>query len=597
MLPAPLRIAVPFALIALLAPAARAQLDVEWVTFANDPTRLGPAATDVSNGTHEVDLASGDLDNDGFVDLVVARKQPFTTTGKRANLLLMNEAGVLVDRTAAFAAASDVPGDQGFLTPTNDRDVVLADLDQDGWLDAVTATDMSDADPKWLGHPRAYHNLGGAHGWLGLRHEGARIPQLVAFSTGLPQNPRFTTVAAGDLDGDACPELFFTDHDAGLEPASADLNDRLLVNDGGGYFVDESSARVAAAALWSSFAVDCAIVDLNGDGLADVVKDTVMLAPQYVAALYNQPANPGLFLDPDQFVIFHMFAPDHLDVADMNGDGRPDIVVADDFADRYRYNLGNDANGHVTWSASKTFQFLSGSDDGFAGNVEIADLDRDGWRDVLVCDVHDELAGFGRRLHVYHNPGGAIGSQITLREERELATGNQGAGWIGVEGMLAADQTGTFDVEAIDVDDDCAPDLVVSRSAGTFVWRNQSGASGWSGAGGGVAGTNGVPLLEGTGCLAPGSHATLSLTAGFPSANAWLVVGGSTLNQPLFGGIVVPFPDAVLVLPLDANGALSFGFDVPPAAPGTQFWVQYWMQDPGAPHGWSASDALQGTIP
>ena len=36
-----------------------------------------------------------------------------------------------------YAAASDVPGDSGFLTPTNDRDVVIVDVDQDGLIDVV----------------------------------------------------------------------------------------------------------------------------------------------------------------------------------------------------------------------------------------------------------------------------------------------------------------------------------------------------------------------------------------------------------------------------------------------------------------------------
>ena len=53
---------------------------------------------------------------------------------------------MLVDRTAAYATASDIAGDQGFMTPTNDRDVELVDVDGDGWLDVVTATTLTDND-------------------------------------------------------------------------------------------------------------------------------------------------------------------------------------------------------------------------------------------------------------------------------------------------------------------------------------------------------------------------------------------------------------------------------------------------------------------
>src|SRR5262245_10089353 len=107
-----------------------------WAGFEAAPGLL--AAGGVSSSSIEVDFAVGDLDADGDDDLVVARKEPFTKPGARTGLLFINSNGVLVDRTALWAAASDVAGDSGFLTPTTSRDVELADLDQDGWLDVVT---------------------------------------------------------------------------------------------------------------------------------------------------------------------------------------------------------------------------------------------------------------------------------------------------------------------------------------------------------------------------------------------------------------------------------------------------------------------------
>ena len=155
----------------------------------------------VSSEDLEVDFAWGDLDQDGRVDLVVVRKEPFSALGKRTNLLLRNEGGVLTDRTAELAASSDVPGDRGFLTPTADRDVTLADVDLDGWLDVITAVDVSLGDPKHLGHPRVYRNRGAGTeaAWLGLLHEDARIPQLLVHDGGLPVNPLLLSVAAGDV--------------------------------------------------------------------------------------------------------------------------------------------------------------------------------------------------------------------------------------------------------------------------------------------------------------------------------------------------------------------------------------------------------------
>ena len=164
----------------------------QWVEFQEDPSRLDAPASLVANDNEEKDYAWGDVDQDGDTDLIIVRKQPFTSTGKRENVLLMNENGVLTDRTASLASASDVGGDNGFLTPTNDRDVVITDVDQDGWMDVVTATTLSPNQPKHISHPRIYMNLGndGMGNWQGLRHEDARFPQLL-LAGGSASWPRF----------------------------------------------------------------------------------------------------------------------------------------------------------------------------------------------------------------------------------------------------------------------------------------------------------------------------------------------------------------------------------------------------------------------
>ena len=119
----------------------------QWVSFVDETVAHSDAPSlRFEDDENEKDYAWADFDQDGDIDLVVVRKQPFSTNGKRTNVLLMNEGisdghavnGVLVDYTDMFATASTVPGDQGFNTPTNDRDIFVADFNNDGFADILT---------------------------------------------------------------------------------------------------------------------------------------------------------------------------------------------------------------------------------------------------------------------------------------------------------------------------------------------------------------------------------------------------------------------------------------------------------------------------
>lgn len=143
-----------------------------------------------------------------------------------------------------------------------------------------------------------------------------------------------------------------------------------------------------------------------------------------------------------------------------------------------------------------------------------------------------------------------------------------------------------------------ADGTLVVAGVGTDM-RAYRSPSAWSRTGGGISGPRGVPGLGGRGTLTAGNDLHLDLTSGPPGALAALVLGGARLDLPLFGGLLVPRPDAVIAgLPLDASGALSLGFRFPGGvAPGTQFWFQTWTPDLGAPFGLVASDGLRGVAP
>ena len=427
----------------VLCAAATAQ---NWIDFADETdARLQADPALGTSDDQEKDYIVGDLDRDGDDDLICVRKEPFTSSGRGINVLFMNEGGVLVDRTAAYASDSDISGDQGFLTPTNDRDVELVDVDGDGWLDVVTATTLTDNDAKHLSHPRIYMNLGESDGlWLGLRHEDARIPMMHPTA-----GPRFCSVASGDIDGDGDMDLYFGDYDSGTTQIF-DYNNRLLINDGSGFFTDESNERLTPEMLESAFGAASEIRDMNGDGVLDIVKQTSLNPPQHIAVTWNDPDNEGVF---NGYQIVDQLAPYFVSVGDLNGDGMLDMVVVDDGVDTYYLNQGNDGNGHAQFG-QRSFDSVTS---GFGGDAYISDLDNDGNLDVIITDVDVDIAGCSRSTHIMRNRGES--PEVTFSREA-----------VGIpENMLQ----GVHDVALIDLNGDGWLDMVMGRCSTTEVWMNQ----------------------------------------------------------------------------------------------------------------------------
>lgn len=553
----------------LLPDLASAQINNQWVSYTKTPAKLAVAPTALSDNNTQILFRMADLDQDGWVDVVGARKSQASQVAPRKNVLLMNINGVLTDKTAQYAQASDVPGDLGFNTEANDRELAIGDVDGDGWLDVVTCVSLSDGKAKNLSHPRVYMNLGDdINGdWLGLRNEDARIPQLKTVG-GMNVAPRFCGMGLADVTDDGAIDVYFVDYDTTetgiFENASWDLNDRLLVNDGNGFFTDESAARFTTTQLNSSFGADLVIVDLNNDGYNDVVKDSTLTSPLVVRALYNNPATPGNFkLTGTQD--FGPSAPYGMELGSLNNDAFMDVAIADDGNDRFRLGTGFDGLNKMIWGPMKTYSFVTGGDDGFGHNVYMEDLDSNGWNDVLITDVDGDLLGCGRRGHIYHNTGSTPGDMnIVLKEESQFANGGTGTGWKGVVGMTAVDLKGSYDFAVHDFDKDGDEDMLLATCTGTNYWQNNLDPVPFlcqPDLGNGGPGTMNFTVC-GDDLTFAGSTATLSVTGAVPNIALNLVLGLSNNPIPWQGGMLIPIPIVTIVTGLVADGSGNFSIPV-----------------------------------
>ncbi|MFM9098551.1 MAG: FG-GAP-like repeat-containing protein, partial [Phycisphaerales bacterium] len=436
----------------------------------------------------EKDFAWGDFDRDGDTDLVCMRKFPGSIQGGFRDILFMNEGGVLVDRTLEFGSASDISGYQGMLDPCNDRDVEAVDLDLDGWLDLITATTMSDHVNSILGQPRVYRNLGNdpQGNWRGFRFEVDRIPDLFA-RNGTAANPRFCDAAVGDFNGDGYPDVFYTDYDtpetsgticydlnadgdtndpgecqqSPAENPANDFDSKLLLNRGTaapGFFIDATTTVLTTVQIDSAFGNMAVAGEFSGDGRDDIVRINTLTTGQNVAIMTKTATTPGF-----NYKVIATGQPYHGDKADLNGDGRLDLVIVDDGKDKYLLNTGNDASGQPNFTSYTIEDSLTE----FGNTTQCGDLDNDGRIDVIITDVDADLGPFcpqtagaahSRRTHIYRNVFNGSPTDI-LDEITPLV-------------IPAAELDWWTDVAILDINGDGWLDLVAGTCTGTVVYIN-----------------------------------------------------------------------------------------------------------------------------
>jgi len=349
-------------------------------------------------------LCFPDADQDGDLDIASG---PFLYLNPGAPLTNPWTQVPLPEGVHAFATL-DVDGDS-FADLIAQKDNGGANRIDIFWVEAANAEGTSWATPIAIGEvPRSEHAEG---------FQGYRVAQLIAggrpeIAVSTMQGLYFFRVPETNPDTGNWPRTTMAANDSDENVGVADL-------DGDGdldiSFTTGNSKQVKWArnpgdggANWSVFTIGsfpeadwidrCEAADLNGDGRIDIVatEENAGSAPDALACWWEHPAGGATTADWVRHTVTTQYTMNNLDVADMDRDGDPDLVLAEHRGTERIAVWANDGQG-----AFAERRVGAGHESHLGGRA--VDLEGDGDLD-LVSIAYDDFT----KLHLWRNdsPGG-----------------------------------------------------------------------------------------------------------------------------------------------------------------------------------------------
>jgi hypothetical protein len=300
---------------------------------------------------------------------------------------------------------------QPFATGSGPFALAPGDFNSDGRPDLVVAND-SDNTVSIL---------------LNTTAPGAPTPSF-APAQDFATDPDPISVVVGDFNLDGKPDLAIVEQGSGL--VSIRLN------------TTAPGAATATFAPGQDFStglgpVSAAVADFNGDGEPDLA-----IANQFSSSVSVLVNTTPAGADTATFAAKRNFAtgafPNSVAVGDFNGDGMPDLAVADVGSNKVSVLLNATALGSVTPSLAPRKDFGT---DSAPNAVAVGDLNGDGMPDLAVTNF------FSNSVSVLLNTAAAGASTPAFAAKQDFATGS----------FADAVAIGDFNADAV-------PDLVIANS-------------------------------------------------------------------------------------------------------------------------------------
>jgi len=312
----------------------------------------------------------------------------------------------------------------------NPYSVAVADVNGDGTLDLIIANEQqSKTDPA-----------GSISVMLG-KGSGA-FHKAVNYSSG---GESAYSIAVADVNGDGKLDLVVANGCLGSNCATGSVG--VLLGKGDGTFEKVVTYRSGAASVFGSH---LAVGDLNGDGKLDLAVATTGSGcgngcPHGLVAVLLGNGD-GTFKKARTYPTGGFDAIGWVAIADVNGDKKPDLVVANYCATECSYPPAEGSVSVLLGKGDGTFRTAKTYPSGGNGtaSVAVADVNKDGKPDLLVANCGPLACGPG-------SPGGNVGVLI----------GNGNGTFKPVVNYPAANSP--FNVVAADMNNDGNLDIVVSN--------------------------------------------------------------------------------------------------------------------------------------